>query len=56
MSWKNKANGKPIALVVITITLMTVWGCCCKSNNKGNCTSKMLQGLMAKVKHKNNWK
>jgi len=49
MSWKNKANGKPIALVVITITLMTVWGCCCKSNNKGNCYPLMSGDLLFQV-------
>ncbi|MBQ8045646.1 MAG: hypothetical protein IJ269_04770 [Bacteroidales bacterium] len=49
MSWKNKANGKPIALVVITITLMTVWGCCCKSNYKGNCYPLMSGDLLFQV-------
>lgn len=46
MSWKNKINGKPIALVAITITLMTMCGCCYKSSNNGDCYPLMSGDLL----------
>ena len=49
MSWKNKINGKPIALVVIIIAMMTICGCCYKSSNSGNSYPLMSGDLLFQV-------
>lgn len=49
MSWKNKINGKPIALVVIIIAMMTICVCCYKSSNSGNSYPLMSGDLLFQV-------